>query len=319
VQKSLKDAKDAGASCAKKLAGNYEPSDKKTQCSVEALLEERQAAFRCFAQLPFGRALPHKVKPSSSWHNDIGMKELQEQCAKSGRDCHQNDVYTFGVFTGTSMMGIGMGLTKLGLKPRYWAFDSFKGLPDPEGSAAAQEARFSNWVKGEFNSSSWFGNLGTESLTARIAGSMGALNFDVSRIAFFEGYFNDSLTPSLAAAFGLRPAMYVDVDVDQWIGTYQALDFMFRAKLMVVGTVVGYDDWCESKEYATLGDGMALAHAQITTKYGLEWTFSQKSYKRHNLFVLKKIGSATPKTGLEDSSKQPCMGQKQKLHQQRGW
>ena len=60
--------------------------------------------------------------------------------------------------------------------------------------------------------------MGTEDMTARIAGSMGSLGFDVSRVSFFEGYFNDSLTPSLPRAFGLRTAMYVDVDVDHISG-----------------------------------------------------------------------------------------------------
>ena len=154
---------------------------------------------------------------------------------------------------------------------------------------------------------------------ARISGSMGSLGFDPSRVAFFAGYFNDSLTPSLATTFGFRKAMYVDIDVDQWVGTYQALDWLFGAGLMAPGTVVGYDDWCESSLYPTLGDGMSLAHQQITQKYKLEWTFSQKSYKRHNLFVLRKIGSDAPTNGVEQSPKKPCQGQKQKFHQQRGW
>ena len=41
----------------------------------------------------------------------------------------------------------------------------------------------------------------------------------------------------------MRPALYVDIDVDIYISSYQALDWLCKHKLIRRGTIIGYDDW----------------------------------------------------------------------------
>ena len=66
----------------------------------------------------------------------------------------------------------------------------------------------------------------------------------------------------------MRPALLVDVDVDLYISALQTLDWMFAQGLIVVGTVVYYDDVSVIK--AAQG-GELRAHEEMTAKYRVEW------------------------------------------------
>ena len=89
-----------------------------------------------------------------------------------------------------------------------------------------------------------------------------------AKAKLIKGFFSDSLTPSLKAERGMRPALLIDVDVDLYISAYQCLDWMFGQGLIVAGTVVYYDDVSVVK--ANEG-GELMAHAQLTDKYQVEW------------------------------------------------
>jgi hypothetical protein len=81
---------------------------------------------------------------------------------------------------------------------------------------------------------------------------------------FIQGYYNESLTPELHQRLGMRPALFVDIDCDLYISTYQALDWLFTSKIIAPGTLVGYDDWCLTK----LGvAGESRAHDEIALKH----------------------------------------------------
>jgi hypothetical protein len=77
-----------------------------------------------------------------------------------------------------------------------------------------------------------------------------------------------SLTAELPVHLGMRPALYVDIDCDLYVSTYQALDWLFSSKLIVPGTLIGYDDWC----LTTLGTaGESRAHIEIARKYKVKF------------------------------------------------
>ena len=65
-------------------------------------------------------------------------------------------------------------------------------------------------------------------------------------------------------ATSMKPAMYIDIDTDLYIGAKQALAWMFENKLVVPGTLVGYDDWSTGGE-----GGQQRAHAEVVRKHGL--------------------------------------------------
>ena len=100
------------------------------------------------------------------------------------------------------------------------------------------------------------------------------------RLQLIPGYFNDSLTPSLAAERDMRPALYIDIDVDIYKSTFQALDWMLSSGLIVRGTVIGYDDYNYGlpglstirrvRDAHTYVEGEARAHMEIMHKWGLK-------------------------------------------------
>ena len=62
-------------------------------------------------------------------------------------------------------------------------------------------------------------------------------------VTLVPGFFNESLTPDLASRLDMRPAIYVDIDVDIYGPTFEALDWMMRNRLILNGTIIGYDDF----------------------------------------------------------------------------
>jgi hypothetical protein len=68
----------------------------------------------------------------------------------------------------------------------------------------------------------------------------------------------------------MRPALFVHIDADIYVSAYQALDWLCARRLLVAGSVVGYDDWLEPASGAP-AEGEARAHAEVTAKYGLRW------------------------------------------------
>ena len=92
---------------------------------------------------------------------------------------------------------------------------------------------------------------------------------DGPRTVFKKGFFNESLTPSLAGKLGRAAIIDVDSDIyisafqaldwvrvrvrvrvrvwdrvsDIYISAFQALDWVFANRLAGVGTLVVYDDW----------------------------------------------------------------------------
>jgi len=207
------------------------------------------------------------------------------------------DLYQFGVFGGKSLEWLQPAFPEAFV----WGFDSFDGLPEEQSGVPA----IRGWAAGSYDASRF--GVTPEALQARLGGN--------ERAQFIKGFYNESLTSSLLTRYrrAMRPAVYVDIDCDIYISSHQALDWMFKHQLIVVGTLVGYDDWwvmpCakmknganrESGDYtggvggadSTLVNGVdsqaqgvdsrtdgyvyqhggeALAHLQMTRKYGVRF------------------------------------------------
>ena len=157
---------------------------------------------------------------------------------------------------------------------RIYGFDSFAGLPPEQGS---QESKISTWRTGQFRPNA----ANTPERIEALGGG---------KATIYKGFFNETMTATLAKAEGMRPAFFVDVDCDLFISTHQALDWLFLNGLLKVGTLVGYDDWwtvpCH-KRFLSRGAGFrppgtginidpldvaeGLAHANIAQKYGVHF------------------------------------------------
>ena len=213
-------------------------------------------------------------------------------------DYTDRDLYTFGVYTGESLKFWLERLAALGVTHGpMWGFDSYEGLPaEAEGKKLESNA----WLPGAFSAADQFDAktfgevLGAPSsagpglhprpnpnpnpnpshspgpdpnqVKRRILDHIGPAG--AAQTQLIRGFFSESLTPSLAASRGMKPALLVDVDVDLYISAYQCLDWMFTHRLIVPGTVVYYDD---VEDVKAEDGGELAAHEEMTAKYNVNW------------------------------------------------
>jgi hypothetical protein len=199
--------------------------------------------------------VPENSNGWGSWRRTLpsvlsAVKELQLPLHRT-----PGDVYQFGVYKGDSMK-----IQKKAFpRARLLGFDSFMGLPDDAPGHDIDP----NWQRGHWDSGD---------VRAKLSIEMGGPR----KVRFVKGFFNESLNPSLLQKLSLKPAQYIDIDVDLYSSSVQALDFMFGQGLVQTGTLIGYDDWwplpCQNRTYCGSPSDCAegLAHVEIAAKYGVK-------------------------------------------------
>mgnify|MGYP003683753243 CR=1 FL=1 len=151
-----------------------------------------------------------------------------------------------------------------------WGFDSFEGLPE---EADGCELECKAWLPGAFSAADQFGTSSwaqcQAQLYAHVLGDGTAPDSAQRRkLQFVKGFFSDSLTPGLVAERQMRPALLVDMDVDLYVSTKQALTWAFDEGIIVPGTFVYYDDVGIVKAD---GGGELRAHDEATLAYDVAW------------------------------------------------
>jgi len=145
-------------------------------------------------------------------------------CAFVGFNGVEGDYLEFGVFVGrTFVHAWRAGRHRPGM--RFHAFDSFAGLPDPEGGD-----RGGNFHKGDF--------LSSRSMFER---NLARHRVDRSRVTITEGFFDQTLTPERRQEIGLTRAALVWIDCDLHASTVPALHFV--TDLLQDGSIICFDDW----------------------------------------------------------------------------
>jgi O-methyltransferase len=152
------------------------------------------------------------------------------------------DYLEFGVFRGESFSAayraiernrrtVAANVTRtpqlerwLARPPRYFAFDSFEGLPD--GDAARQ----ADYAPGAYACSE-----------AQFRANVAADGVDLSRVVSVPGMYDRSLVPELKAKLGLTRAAMVMIDCDLYESTVPVLEFI--TSLVGQGTVLIFHDW----------------------------------------------------------------------------
>ena len=227
--------------------------------------DPQESSLRSTGYKPWEKRYNVPEKDGTVYWRYNALKRLSVVCAQPKVDCSAMDLYQFGVFTGRSMRGISLTLNKTNVPFRkFYGFDSFQGLPEEATSLSAdakyEKAARNNWAAGLFNAADIYKTYSFRTLRAKIKHYI-----DDSRVELIKGFFNESLTPTIAARLGMRPALYVDVDADLYSSSLQALDWLFQMKLIVPGvTVIGYDDWDFGGP-----QGEQRAHREIAGRYGV--------------------------------------------------
>ena len=175
------------------------------------------------------------------------------------KHCEGTDFYTFGVYNGDSMLYLMSNFTFR----KSFGFDSFEGIPQEE----VDPYNYKDWQKGFYDVRKYYKCNKEEAIqivTKR-------LQDNHKNVEIIPGYWNEILTDNLVADLDMKPAYIVDIDCDIYSSCLEALDFMFRNRLVVLGTLLYYDDWggalINCKEYE---GGESRAHKEMCEKYGIE-------------------------------------------------
>ena len=145
---------------------------------------------------------------------------------------------------------------------KLWGFDSFIGFPDETTGVHLPTSR---WKAGGDSASDALGlERNFSAIYSFIKGNMekagGAAAMRARRTYFVPGYYNESLTEELYSTGGFQPALLVDLDCDLYISTIQALEWLFKHRILRVESVVRYDDWPHPRSAAS-SSGIAIANA----------------------------------------------------------
>jgi O-methyltransferase len=156
------------------------------------------------------------------------------------------DYLEFGVYRGTSFISAYKHALACGLSTmRFFAYDSFEGLPNGEGAVFRQ---------GDF--------AAPEALFRRMIGRAGV---DLSRCVITRGFYSDTLTSGHKRRHALRRAAIVHVDCDLYTSTRDVLRYV--EDLLVPGSIVIFDDWYAFRNPETEGEGRAFSEWSLRSRF----------------------------------------------------
>jgi O-methyltransferase len=134
----------------------------------------------------------------------------------------RGDYLELGVYKGSSFILAASAAAKYGLHAmRYFAFDSFQGLPEAEGKLFAP---------GDFACS--------EQTFTRMITKAGV---PIDKVVKVKGWYNESLTKGTKEKYKLDRAAVVHIDCDLYSSTKDVLAFI--EDIVQVGTIIIFDDW----------------------------------------------------------------------------
>jgi len=193
------------------------------------------------------------VKPDNINQKTIRLDYLEmfKNYIKSG------DVYQFGVYSGVSIRNILCKYRQFNLINNVWGFDSFCGLPLETKENIAYEV----WNEGEFSSCDYL-DVNNPVEAANILKNQIQKEYPEYSLEMIVGFYNETLKACDVSK--MKPASWVDIDVDLYSSTIDVLEFMITNKLIVSGTLVYCDDW----KGIEFGEGRAFL--EISNKYNLK-------------------------------------------------
>ncbi|MER3395523.1 MAG: hypothetical protein C4318_06770 [Acidimicrobiia bacterium] len=154
---------------------------------------------------------------------------------------------------------------------RFFAFDSFQGLPELKGPDSLTK----DFTPGQFRTSS-------DEFWAHLR----RRKIDTSKVVAVEGWFEDTLTDDTRTRLGIKKAAVVHIDSDLYASAKLALSFI--TPVLQDGTILIFDDWFNYRGHPALGERRALRewHEQ-NPKWGL--TEYHKEGVRRNSFIVNDL------------------------------
>lgn len=162
----------------------------------------------------------------AAYHERLHREEFFFKCTRFlWANKIQGDYLEFGCYGGITFRLAHKYAQSNKLKMHLYAFDSFEGLPPPEGIDDHPQ-----WKKGVMS-------FGIERFK-RILKSAGAKE---SEYTLIPGFYSDSLPGLSLEKLNLKSAALVYIDCDLYESTVPVLDFILP--LLQTGTVIAFDDF----------------------------------------------------------------------------
>jgi hypothetical protein len=140
----------------------------------------------------------------------------------------EGDYLEFGVYEGHTFVNAWYAARSTGQRDmRFYAFDSFEGLPDP---ATSEVDAGGDFAKGQYKAG-----------RALFERNLRRVGVDMARVSVVEGYYEQSLRDIKPRDIGLDAAAVVWIDCDLYQSAVCALDFV--TDVVQDGTVLAFDDW----------------------------------------------------------------------------
>ena len=137
-------------------------------------------------------------------------------------------------------------------KPSFYAFDSFKGLPEIKNI----DKNHPIFSKGRYDCT-------RESFESNLKNN----NVDLSKVNIIEGFYEDTLNNKIKDKFNIKKASIILIDCDLYNSAKLVLEFI--TDIIQDGTILIFDDWFAYK-------GNPLKGEQLATK---EWLEKNKNIK----------------------------------------
>ena len=229
-----------------------------------------------------------------SWRNILIPEYLNKHIGTSDLHHPNKAIYQFGVFSGYSMVILAEIFSKVGLEfGSFYGFDPFTGMPLETAEPLFQDCWDPRILPDAFNAVKTLNKQNTTEVIADITDRV-KTTFNRyqknTQIEIFEGFCQDTLVRN---KHRLKPAAYVDFDMDIYTPTKFALKFLLENKLIIRGTLIGYDDWGGTPDYETFKYGESRAHNEICNEMGVKMTkiseFGNCFPHVHNLWIVEDI------------------------------
>ena len=159
--------------------------------------------------------------------SDGGPRAVAKAMDMLASDGPTGDYYEFGLYRGYTFWTAQKSADQRSLEGmRFFGFDSFCGLPEVEGS----DRQAAIFIPGDYSCS-----------VDEVRGFLTDHEFDWSRAALVEGFYDVSLTDEVKDLHKMGPAATVMIDCDLYQSTVPVLHFI--EDLMQDGTILLFDDW----------------------------------------------------------------------------
>lgn len=153
----------------------------------------------------------------------------------------KGDYLEFGVFQGKSFIPAYHIGSRLSKDMKFYAFDSFEGLPDLKGI----DKKGHSFYKGKFACS-----------LKRFKSNLRNNGVDLKKVTTVKGWYDKVLNNATKKKLPIKRASVIWVDCDLYESTVPVLKFI--TDYVVDGTVIVFDDWYAYKSNPNKGEQRAF-------------------------------------------------------------